>query len=71
MWDASGKGYVRYDAADVGSQTMGHVVENSRLQAACIAAVQSSGASADLRFPAAISALQLPPFSSAAGTGVQ
>ena len=49
---------------------MGHVVENSRLQTACIAAVQGSGAVTDLRFPAAVSALHLPPFSSAAGTGV-
>lgn len=60
---------MRYDASDVGAQTMGHVVENRRLQAACIAAAQSSGGAVDIRWPASISTLQLPPYSSAAGTG--
>lgn len=61
---------MRYDASEVGAQTMGHVVENTRLQAACIAAAQGSGGAVDMRWPASVTALRLPPYSSAAGTGV-
>ena len=69
MWDSNG--YVRYDAADAGQAVMGHVVENARLQAACLAATRdaSGGAPADVRWPVSVKALQLPPYSSAKGSG--
>ncbi len=69
MWDSHG--YVRYDASDAGEAVMGHVVENARLQAACLAAMQSApgGAAADVRWPVSVKALQLPPYSSAKGSG--
>jgi 2-polyprenyl-6-methoxyphenol hydroxylase-like FAD-dependent oxidoreductase len=69
VWDSHG--YVRYDASDAGEAVMGHVVENARLQAACLAAMQSApgGAAADVRWPVSVKALQLPPYSSAKGSG--
>ena len=69
VWDSHG--YVRYDAADAGEAVMGHVVENARLQAACLAAMQGvpGGAAADVRWPVSVKALQLPPYSSAKGSG--
>ena len=51
---------------------MGHVVENARLQAACLAAMHSSSgddAGLDVRWPVSVKALQLPPYSSAKGAG--
>ena len=69
VWDSHG--YVRYDAADAGAEVMGHVVENARLQAACLAAMRSApdGSPLDVRWPASVKALQLPPYSSAKGAG--
>ena len=51
---------------------MGHVVENARLQAACLAAMRGApdGSSPlDVRWPVSVKALQLPPYSSAKGAG--
>ncbi len=50
---------------------MGHVVENARLQAACLAAVRGAPDSSplDVRWPVSVKALQLPPYSSAKGAG--
>ncbi len=50
---------------------MGHVVENARLQAACLAAIRSApdGSPLDVRWPVSVKALQLPPYSSAKGAG--
>ncbi len=36
VWDAAGQAYIRYEAADVGEAHIGHVVENSRIQAAIV-----------------------------------
>ena len=33
VWDTANQAFIRYEASDVGQPHIGHVVENSRLQA--------------------------------------
>ena len=41
VWDAAGQAYIRYEAEDVGEESIGHVVENSRIVAAAVAQLQA------------------------------
>lgn len=74
VWDAAGQAYIRYEADDIGADTIGHVVENNRIVAAVVAqlqngATQSSTSSkhaararggVSLLAPKSLSRLQLP-----------
>ncbi len=51
VWDSSGAGYVRYRAADAGRTVMGHVAENSVLQAALMHCLHRPGANVELMWP--------------------
>lgn len=41
VWDATGEGVIRFDAADVGEPDLGHIVENRVVQAALLEALHT------------------------------
>mmetsp|Transcript_16404 Transcript_16404/g.42030 ORF Transcript_16404/g.42030 Transcript_16404/m.42030 type:complete len:261 (-) Transcript_16404:103-885(-) len=61
VWDDAGPGYVRYGAAEVGAAEMGHVVENEAVQSALLR-VLAGCERVELLMPAAVAALELPPY---------
>eukprot|EP00891_Asterochloris_glomerata_P006646 jgi/Astpho2/6646/fgenesh1_pm.00101_%23_17_t len=69
VWDSSGAGYVRYRAADAGRTVMGHVAENSVLQAALMHCLHRPGANVELMWPVSVEGLQLPAYPSASDAG--
>lgn len=43
VWDATGDGQIRFDAADIGEPDLGHIVENRMIQLALLDAIRASG----------------------------
>ena len=41
VWDATGSGQIRFDAADLGEADLGHIVENRVIQCALLDAIQA------------------------------
>ncbi len=58
VWDAGGAGHIRFDAASLGAQSLGHVVENEVMRAALYDALRASERVA-LRFEATPSELEV------------
>lgn len=68
VWDDRGPGFIRYDAAEVGRAEMGHVLENSAIQSALLAAIhEGNNGSAELMAPEEVESLELPPYKPSAG----
>ncbi len=51
VWDATGRGEIRFDAADLGETELGHIVENKVIQHALLALIERA-ANIDLLCPA-------------------
>lgn len=62
VWDTGGNGFVRYDAAAVGADAMGFVVENRLLVAALHERLKAHSAVQRL-MPSSVTAAELPPYS--------
>lgn len=62
VWDSAGNGYVRYDAASVGADVMGYVVENRLTVAALHQRLRGAG-SVQMLMPGSVAAAELPPYS--------
>ena len=56
VWDAGGEGSIHFDAAEVGEDALGHIIENGVVQRALWDVVQASGG-VELLCPASVSAL--------------
>ena len=48
VWDTSGTGYLRWDAADIGCEVMGHVAENTVIQQSLMQQLKQPGSNARL-----------------------
>jgi 2-octaprenylphenol hydroxylase len=57
VWDAGGGGSIHFDAAELGEDALGHIVENGVVQRALWDSLQVSGG-VELLCPAAVTALQ-------------
>lgn len=57
VWDADGDGLIHFDAADLGEDTLGHIIENTVVQRALWETVEASGGVA-LLCPAAVTELR-------------
>lgn len=62
MWDTGCDGFVRYDAASVGADVMGHVAENRLVAAALHDRLRARGGAVELLMPRGIAAAELPPY---------
>ncbi|KAK9816974.1 hypothetical protein WJX72_007658 [[Myrmecia] bisecta] len=67
VWDYGGNSFVRYNAADAGADTLGHVVENNVLLVALLRLLRPPHANVDTFWPASVRSLKLPDYSKAAG----
>lgn len=59
VWDYTGLGYTRYNAADIGKDVLGYVVENKVLLSALHSCIQDSGFAASI-CPARVKAIRMP-----------
>jgi len=57
VWDGGGEGVIHFDAAELGEDALGHIVENAVVQRALWDALQAGGG-IELLCPAAVTALQ-------------
>ena len=57
VWDAGGEGSIHFDAAELGEDALGHIIENAVVQRALWEALQVGGG-VELLCPASVSALQ-------------
>jgi len=57
VWDAGGDGFIHFDAAEVGEDALGHIIENRVIQHALWQRLQGEGG-VELFCPAAVTALQ-------------
>ncbi|KAG6554443.1 hypothetical protein Mapa_004360 [Marchantia paleacea] len=67
VWDYSGLGYTRYQAADVGEDVLGYVVENNLLISSLASALERTGF-AEMICPAKVKGVQFPAGSSSSST---
>lgn len=59
VWDATGSGQIRFNAADLGEADLGHIVENRVIQLAALEALQAYP-SVDVYCPASIASFMRP-----------
>jgi 2-octaprenylphenol hydroxylase len=57
VWDADGDGLIHFDAADLGEDALGHIIENAVVQRALWETAEASGG-VELLCPAAVTALR-------------
>lgn len=57
VWDVAGAGQVHFDSADAGLDTLGYIIENSRIQHALLAQLQAAS-NVELLCPASIRSIE-------------